>query len=108
MENESIEIKINFRMRAGMPSLYAHHLFVQQGEHEVILSFFEVMPPLNTSEDQIKYLQETGLTADCIARITVAKGRFAEFAQAMQQIASQLSPQPQEEQLNADNRGDGG
>ena len=98
---ETIEVKLNFRMRPGMASVYAHHMIVQPGEHEVILSFFEIIPPLVNTPDQVKYLRETGLMADCIARITVAKERFPLFAMAMQQVLSQLSSEQQEEQSNA-------
>ena len=94
----SVPVKVNFRITGRMPTLYAHHMVVQPGEHEVTISFFEVVPPLITdnSEDQIKLLQEVGIVAECVARITVAKSRFPGFAQVMQQILSQMLSEQQD------------
>ena len=77
-----------------MPSLYAHHMFVQHGQNEVILSFFEVIPPILT-EDQAaerrKIVEEVGIVAECVARITIAKASFPNFANAMPQVAEQIT-----------------
>lgn len=105
---DSIRVKLNFRVPSRMPTLYAHHMTIQPSENEVLLSFFEVIPPLTLGEpeDQIKALQETGVIAECVARITVAKNTFPDFTQAMQQTLSQMSSEPQgteEGQNNADN-----
>jgi len=85
---DSVELKVSFRIPARMPTLYAHHLMIQPGEHEVLLSFFEVIPPPAVAKDadQMKKLQESGVIAECIARITIAKDRFPSFAKAMQDI----------------------
>jgi len=75
-----------------MPSVYAQHMIVQPLEHEVVLAFFEVVPPLVTeklSEDQVKAIQEAGIVAECVARITVARDTFPAFAQAMKQAIEQ-------------------
>src|SRR5205085_12361404 len=88
---EPVEVKLNFRIPGRMPTVYAHHMIIQPGDYEVTLSFFEVIPPLVTDgEDQLNLLREVGIVAECVARITVAKDRFAGFARAIQQIASQI------------------
>jgi hypothetical protein len=106
---ESIEVKLNFRIPPRMPTVYAHHMLVQQGEFEVILSFFEVTPPILVEQiaeaDRIKFLQETGLIAECVARVTIAKDRFPGFAQALQQIMGQITT-PKGPQDDANNTRD--
>lgn len=101
---EAVNVKVNFRVPGRMPSVYAHHMLIQTGEQEMTLSFFEVIPPLISadSEENVKLLQETGITAECVARITIAKRRFTAFASAMQQVAGQISSDLQEDTTDAD------
>lgn len=90
---KEFEFKLGFRIPSKTPSLYAHHMFVQPGEHEVLLTFFEVIPPPlgpNATEEEINIIKEAGIVAECVARITVSKGRFPAFANAMQEIADFL------------------
>ena len=106
---ESVAVKVNFRVPSRMPSVYAHHLLINPGLLEVSLSFFEVAPPIavgDNQEDQLKLLRETGLNADCVARIIVAKARFPSFVSAMQQIAAQISSEQPIEETDADDSGD--
>jgi len=103
---ESTRVKLNFRIPPRMPSLYAYHLIVQAGEEEVTLSFFEIVPPLviSETEEQMERLREQGISADCIARITIAKNRFPSFVEAMQQTLNLMkAEQPEEGQADADN-----
>lgn len=60
--SESVNIKVNFRI-GRMPSVYAHHMLIQPGEQEVVISFFEVTPPLilSDNEDQLKHLRSGAL-----------------------------------------------
>jgi hypothetical protein len=105
---EPVNIKVNFRVPGRMPSVYAHHMLIQTGEQEMTLSFFEVIPPLISTdrEENVKLLQEAGITAECVARITIAKRRFTAFASAMQQVAGQISSEQRGEEADADNSGD--
>jgi hypothetical protein len=95
---ESLSVPLRYRLPSRMPTLYVHHLFVQVGEDDVTLSFFEVIPPYITDankEEQIRLLQETGLTAECVARITISKARYPSFVTAMQQVLDQVVPKKQ-------------
>lgn len=90
---EEIQVKLNLRIPPRMPSVYAHHMFIQPGENEIILSFFEIIPPLvlpGEAEERLKHIQETGVVAECVARITVAIDKLPIFANAMQQFAGQM------------------
>lgn len=79
---------------------------MQPGEHEVLLSFFEIIPPRlgpNATESEVNAIKEGGVVAECIARITIAKERFPGFAMAMQEIADFLLKEKQQaEKSNAD------
>ena len=110
--SQDVAIKLNFRIPSRMPSLYAHHMFVQQGENEIVIAYFEVVPPLvppGATEEQIKSIIEAGIASECVARITVAKNRFPAFVQAMQQALEQITSEQQpleEDSINADSSGD--
>lgn len=107
-KEESVSVKIHFRIPTRMPSLYAHHMFAQQDDAEVILSFFEVISPIilpGDEEQAFEAMKQTGVTAECIARITIAKQRFPAFAKAIATFAKDLQAQT-EEVNNADDRKD--
>lgn len=93
-QSDEIRVKLSFRIPPRMPSVYAHHMSIQQGENEVLLSFFEVVPPGTTeqeAEERLKNLQEIGIIAECVAKVTIAKDAFPRFANAMGQVAKQIA-----------------
>jgi len=107
---QQVEVKVHYRVPSKTPSLYAHHMFVQPGEHEVLLSFFEIIPPpltANPSETELNVVKDAGIVAECIARISIAKARFPGFARAMQEIVDFLAKEDQiaeeKAKANADN-----
>ena len=103
--SEPVEVKLTFRVHPRMPAVYAHHIIVQPGEQEVLLSFFEVIPPpiINQDEETLKKLLEAGVVADCVARVIVAKGRFPGFVRALQDILKlDGSPEVSAEEARAD------
>jgi hypothetical protein len=65
---------------------------VQLGTDEVILSFFETFIPylVDPTEADRERLREVGIPAECIARVTVSKRRFHEFAELMMKTSEQL------------------
>ncbi len=96
---DSVTVKLSFRVPQRMPAVYAHHMMIQPGEQEVLLSFFEVIPPpaFAQDEEQVKKLQEIGVVAECVARIIIARDRFPSFARAMQDILKAVETQSNEE-----------
>lgn len=108
-ESDEVQVRLNFRIPPRMPSVYAHHMLLQQGEFEIILSFFEVIPPMITEKlpeaDRLKFLQEVGVTAECVARVIIAKDRFPGFAAALQQLVDQIGT-PERPQDDANNTRD--
>jgi hypothetical protein len=105
---DSVDVKISFRVPQRMPTVYAHHMMVQPGEYEVLLSFFEVIPPPSFSNDPdaLKKLQETGIVADCVARVTIANDRFPGFVKAMADILEVQGRGPDKEQAVQDDAND--
>lgn len=105
----SVTVKLNFRIPPGMRSVFAHHLFVQEDSSEITLSFFEVVTPIippDKYEEYLKVMQQTGVNADCVARIKVARNNLPGFAKAMMQVAEQIMAEFTEEEKNADDRTD--
>jgi len=106
-KSDKVQIKLGFRIPPRMPSVYAHHMLVQRGENEVVVSFFELLPPVfieETPEERAESVQETGIIAECVARVTIAKNRFPDFAKAMTQVAAQIEKnQDKTESNDADN-----
>lgn len=80
---QAIEIPILFNLPVEMPTVYATNIIVQMTEFEVVLSFYEAQSPLDTESFKtldIETLQKNGVRADCVARVTIAKGRFENIA----------------------------
>lgn len=108
-KTEPVQVKIHFRVPPRMPSVYAHHMLVQPGEFEIVLSFFEIVAPLvaeDINPEQLKALQDAGVVAECVARVTIAKDRFRLFTAAFQEAAKLFTP-VEGTQANANNTTDG-
>jgi hypothetical protein len=65
-------------------------MLVQATDFEVILSFFELKPPIILGdmppEEQRKILEE-GVVAECVARIAIARARYPDFIKAFTSIS---------------------
>jgi len=85
-KGKSVELPIEWIVPDDMVSRYATNMVVQSTEHEFIISFFEMKPPLIVG-DQAKISERvselTSLPAVCIARIIVASDKMPEFVDAL-------------------------
>lgn len=103
-------VSISFRVPSKMPSVYATHFFVQDSPDEVVLSFFELIHPIlppEVGEERdraVERLKQIGVTAECVARVTVAKHKFPAFAQAMATTAERIIEEFERLEENADNQ----
>ena len=100
------EIPLRFRFPSKSPSVYSTHLVVQDTSDEVVMSFFELIRPIlprEMSEEDEKKLRETGVVAECVSRVTVAKHKFPSFAQAIAEAANRIVEEF-EEMENANNQ----
>jgi hypothetical protein len=102
VEVEAKAVRINFNMPVDMPSVYATNILLQKMEHEVLVSFYEVQPPIFLNEanqsENAKILERSGVRADCVAKVIIANERFAAFADVMKKLASQLKAEEKREQ----------
>ncbi len=87
-------IPLRFRIPVNTASLMAQHLFVQDLGEIVQLSFYEIVsPPIppERMEENLARLRESGIVAECVARINVPASRFQSFADVMQQVAKDIT-----------------
>lgn len=94
---DRVAIPIDWHVPDSLVSHYATNITVQRSEHEYIVSFFEVTPPLIIGPpDVVKAgLQEIGsVRAVCVARVIIAAGRMPSFILALQGV----NPNQEEEQ----------
>jgi hypothetical protein len=88
--NIQVEVPVRLRVPPGMTSVTAHQLVIHTSPDAVLLSFFEVVPPMilpGSSEEQQKAIIQAGVIAECVARIIVPKSKYAEFLDVMQKAA---------------------
>src|SRR5579864_7501240 len=86
-ENHNISLPIDWHVSENIQSRYASNVFVQAGEHELILSFFETVLPIlagSPEENKAKLLQQGAIRAECVARIIVDADLVAKLIQALQ------------------------
>ncbi|HEV7398019.1 MAG TPA: hypothetical protein VGN86_16020 [Pyrinomonadaceae bacterium] len=82
-EDAAEEFKLLFNIPIGLSSRFAHHMMVQFTDHEMTLSFFELLPPVGTTDEQIERARTSGVRADCVSRVTVPRDRQADFVKAL-------------------------
>jgi hypothetical protein len=81
------EVSLRFHVPVGLSSRYAHHMVVQSTENEVTLSFFELKPPIIIGPPEaIQEAIREGITAECVARVIVAKARYHDFVKALSEF----------------------
>jgi hypothetical protein len=83
-----VAVPIDYRVPEDFVSRYATHIVVQHLEHEFMLSFFEVRPPLLVGapekiREDLAHLDS--VRAECVARIIVSEGELPRFIAALQE-----------------------
>jgi hypothetical protein len=87
LTEQVVELPLEWHFPENLVTRYANNVVVQHGEHEFIISFFEVFPPIllgspeetRTELDQIESVQ-----ANCVARIIIPWDRMPGFIKALQ------------------------
>jgi len=85
-DTSRILLPIEWHVPDDLVTRYANNLLIQHTEHEFILSFFEILPPLavGSPEEQAAQLQAIGaVRAECVARVVVSSDRIASFVEAL-------------------------
>ena len=81
-----VNIPVTFHVPEGLQSHYAHNMFVQPGQREINIFFFETQVPLYMGDpaDNIEFLREHGARFECVGKMIVAPGLIPEMIQALQ------------------------
>ena len=85
-DKKKIQIPIAWYYPEDLITRYSTNLLVQAAENEIILSFFEIIPPilLGSPDDIEAQLEQTeAIKAKCVARIIVSGEKFPDFLKAM-------------------------
>ena len=80
-------VPLDWQIPDGIITRHVTNIVVQRGEHEVIISFFEVKPPIMLGDSEEVQEQLTTLKsvpAVCVSRIVVSTNRLPGFVQALQ------------------------
>jgi hypothetical protein len=100
-EEQPVAIPIEWHVPETLVSRYATNLTVQRAEHETIISFFELPPPLilGTPADIRAQMQELpSVRAVCVARLIVANGRMPDFVRVLQGVIREDTTEQAEEE----------
>ena len=82
------EVPLQFTVDRSIATKHTTNLVIQSSEQEILLSFFEAVPPIIVgSPQQIEEAlkKATSLEAQCVARLVVTPSKFAEFVQILNQ-----------------------
>ncbi len=93
---KDLEMKIRFRIPQKMPSVVATEMIVQPSVDGVLMSFFEIIPPIiapNISSEDLEAMKEAGIAAECVSKVFIPNSKYATFVQTM---ASILEPVKEE------------
>lgn len=86
-DSKGVMLPIEWQHPEGIVSRYANNIVVQHTEHEFILSFFELKPPLlaGSPEEQAAKLEALGaVQAECVARIIISPSRIQDLIEVLQ------------------------
>lgn len=104
-EMRPVAVRSRLKSSGFFPSVYAHHISVQPIRDEVLLSFFEVAPPLlqAPTEEDVRQLENEGVPAECVAKVVVSRRVFLEMAELLNRMTN-LVQAGQPNQLNGDEK----
>ena len=98
-EGEVVYLPIEWQFD-NVTTRFANQLVAQFDQHEVILSFFEIRPPMifgdgTTNKQQAAALKS--VKAECVARVVVSRERFPDFVRIQQEKLSDSKPEQRDE-----------
>lgn len=100
-ESGVVQIPLEFRVQEDLECRYATNMVVQHTEHEFIISFFSVTPPLvvgppEQRREQLAHV--TSVPAEGVARVIVAASRMPEFVRVLSDSLETYLARDQEEE----------
>ena len=87
-EGKGVKLPIAWQIPDDIVTRYATNIVVQHTEHEFIVSFFEVRPPmlLGLPEERRAALHKIEqVEARCVGRVVIAPERMQEFIDVLQE-----------------------
>jgi uncharacterized protein DUF3467 len=91
------EVRIHWYIPDDLVSRYATNFIVQHGEHEFILSFFDIQLPIllgPSTEVKTQIEQLRSVRANCVGQIIIAAERMPELIRILQEnLQTYLSKQ---------------
>ncbi|MGI6375131.1 MAG: DUF3467 domain-containing protein [Anaerolineae bacterium] len=96
---EGHELPIEWYVPEGLQTVYANHLIVQHTEHEFVISFFSLVPPLLAGSEEERRAQLDSLVsvrAVCVGRVAVSPSRYPAFVQALRDNLSRFLDEQEE------------
>ncbi len=85
--SQSVNIPVEWHIPDDIQSRYASNVFVQPGEYEIILSFFETQLPILTGspDENLTRLKDLGaIRANCVSRVIIDPELIPRLIQALQ------------------------
>lgn len=85
---DTLKLPLDFRIPEWMSVSYVTTVVAQHTEHEFVISFFEVTPPLivGDAEDVRRRQHEyTSVPATCVARVALAPARMEQLISVLQE-----------------------
>ena len=86
---EQKQFQIRFRLPTKFPSVVAQYISVQPDVDGVLLSFFELIPPMipdDITDEQLKTLQAAGVPAECVSKVYIPLSRYEDIVNVMSSI----------------------
>jgi hypothetical protein len=83
----TVNIPVDWHIPENISRPYASNVFVQAGQYEAIISFFQSHPPLLTGtreENQAKLKQIESIRAECVAQVIVNPELIPKIIEALQ------------------------
>ncbi len=97
MGEKEIQVKINFRIPARMPSVIGQEMTASRVPDGVLLSFFEVIQPVFTQEptpEQLKALEQTGIIAECVSKVFIPESKYQSLVEALMSLVPNDGSKP--------------
>lgn len=86
-EADGITLPVDWHFPEGLISRYANNVLVQQGQYEMIISFFEMqIPMLSGSPEENKAILEKmdSIRAECVGKIIIPRELASGLINALQ------------------------
>jgi hypothetical protein len=84
--NAITKVALEWHGMERVATAFATNMTVQCSEHDALLSFFEVRPPIltGTPEENLEELNKIGFVrAECVARVGMSAARIPDFIEAL-------------------------